>query len=206
LTRLESSSELLIGQWEEAPRIRALIEVFHEIATDDILTGVDRLQDMRTIDLAEGIHLDRIGQRLGVGRPITTNPELDPRFGFGESGQSFDAVAFEGDPEFQSVFPIPDTVFRKLLKARAVTLLSAGEPASLLRSIHELDQTAVLIDNRDMTIDVFTNERDLIEIADQQGAIARNAGVLLQYKDRDRFGFDEAGQAFDQSPFEAEKT
>ena len=54
---------------------------------------------------------------------------------------------------------------------------------------------------RDMTVRVVTDHQELLEMADEQGALPRTAGVQVVYVDRERFGYDDAGQPFDEGSF-----
>ena len=78
------------------------------------------------IDTAEGVWLDYLGTRLGLKRPATTDPALDDRFGFDMAGLGFDQAPFRGDAANDAVYPLPDAVYRKLLRARAILLLGDG--------------------------------------------------------------------------------
>ena len=96
---------------------------------------------------------------------------------------------------------MPDSIFRRVLRARSISLLSDGSLAALSASVRALDAGASVQDRRDMSVRIVTEQQPLLEQADAIQALARNAGVELSYAQRDRFGFDEAGDAFEQSPF-----
>ena len=55
-----------------------------------------------------------------------------------------------------------------------------------------------------MTVRVVTSMRSFLELADTSNALPRSAGVRIEYADRGRFGFDQAGVGFDQGPFTPE--
>ena len=159
------------------------------------------LERMRRIDTAEGVWLDYLGARIGVARPYATATADDPRFGFEGSGKSFDAAPFLGAAVSAARFPLPDIVYRKLLTARGVLDTSPGDFDSLERAIHAIDPAAQVRDNLDMTIDVLTDIKWQIDLADKLGALPRSAGVTLIYRDRQRFGFGDSGLPFDQGVF-----
>ena len=198
---VESSIDQLISQWQGAPKIQALIEVYRDLMVEDVLPALETLRLMRLIESSEGIHLDYLGRRLGVQRPSTVDRAQDPRFGFESAGQGFDQVPFAGDRANDAVFPLPDAVFRLFLRARAITLLSDGTTTALALSIRAIDPSASVTDRRNMTVRVVTSRQSLLEAADEAGCLARNAGVGIIYADRDRFGFEAAGTSFDQGPF-----
>ena len=202
--QIQSSSDLVIGQWESSTILRGLVDIYKDAMQDEAVVAVEAVTDMRLIEKAEGVHLDWVGRKLGLARPSTTDPAQDTRFGFDEAGVAFDQRPFFGDQENAAVFPLPDATYRRMLRARAIALLSDGTMAALIRSIHAIDPGAVVSDQRDMTIRVVTSSQRQLELADEIGALARNSGVNIRYVDPDRFGFDEAGDSFDQSPFTTE--
>ena len=201
---IETTADLLIGQWEGSPKIRGLAEIFRDMMVEDVIPALEEIRLMRQIESAAGVHLDYLGRRLGVERPASTDPAQDLRFGFDAAGQGFDQVPFSGDTSNDAVFPLPDGVYRRFLRGRAIALLSDGTFQTLVRSVRAIDGGAAVQDRRDMTVRVVTSRQSLIELADASGCLARNAGVLLTFAQRGRFGFDEAGVPFDQGPFSTE--
>ena len=167
------------------------------------LTALDRIKLMRSIDGAEGVWLDWLAARLGLTRPATSDPSADPRFGFDDAGDPFDNQPFRGDAVNDSFYPLPDSLFRRLLRARAILILGDGTTATFGRAVRAIDDGAQVTDNRDMTVRIVTTQEELFELADSAGALPRTAGVLIIYADPERFGFDAAGQPFDNAPFRA---
>ena len=200
---LEASTDLLVGFWSGSPRLRGSIDAMLDPLRDDVLPALDQLQLMRAIDDAEGVWLDYLGVRYGLRRPSTTDPAADTRFGFDDAGAGFDQQPFRGDRANDSVYPLPDALYRKLVKARAILDLADGTPQTFARAVRAIDPAAIVRDNRDMTVTVRTNEQPLIELADAAGALPRTAGVRIIYQATDAFGFDQAGVGFDQAPFRA---
>ena len=198
---LQSNLNLIIGQWENSPRLRALVKILQDILVEDALPALENVQLMRQIATARGVHLDAIGRRLGMNRPTSSNRILDPRFGFDKAGQPFDTVPFAGTTENDALFPMPDENYKRFLQARVITLLSDGRTSDFVRAVHIIDQSAVITDLRNMKLRIITNFKDMLQQADQIGALPRNAGVEIVYADRDRFGFDQAGVAYDQGAF-----
>ena len=198
--KLEASSDLLIGQWEHSPRIVALVDAYVTQA-QQIRDSIDELRIGRTLDRAVGVWLDWIGDRVGLRRPYTPNPTIDPRFGFDDAGVGFDVVPFRGDASNDATFPLPDATYRHLLKARFVTIRSDATFRSIKRAVQYVDPGASVQDRRNKTLRIVTSRRSLLELADRIGALPVSAGVGLVFADRDRFGFDESGVGFDQGAF-----
>ena len=192
---------ILLDQWQPAPKLRAIIDDVIAPVRGDTLGGIDALDLYQRLDSAEGVWLDRLGDRIGMARPSTSDPTIDRRFGFDDAGVGFDQRPFRGDAANDAVYPLPDEVYRRILRARVVTLLGDGTATTLLRSAREIDPSVSVQDQRTMTVRVVTNEPDLLRLADLCGALPRSAGVSLTYADRGRFGFDDAGVGFDQGPF-----
>ena len=201
---IESSSSLLIGQWSGATRMQGMVDVFREALQDDVLGAIDQIQLERQIETASGVHLDALGERLGVARPSTTDRARDERWGFDSAGEPFDTAPFAGDSANESVFPLPDAIYRRFIRARSYVLISDGTEAYLSLSVLAVDKGATVQDQRDMSVRIVTTERELLQAADAAHCLARNAGVRLTYADRGRFGFDAAGVAFDQGPYATE--
>lgn len=198
---LEATSELVIGQWQLSPRLRAIIDTELAILNDDVVTALERLKLMQRIETAEGVWLDYLGVRLGIRRPVTSDPAQDDRFGFDMAGEGFDQAPFRGVSENDAVYPLPDVIFRKLLRARAILVLGDGTCQTFSRAVRAIDDGASVQDRRDMTVRVVTSMRRFLELADECGALPRSAGVMIEYADRGRFGFDQAGVGFDRGPF-----
>ena len=178
---LQASSDLVIGQYVNSPRLRAMIDAFVEQVGDQAFPAIERIKLMRRIETAEGIWLDQIGKLLGIMRPSTTDPSMDLRFGFEGPSQSrgFDQHPFLGDEANAAVYPLPDAVFRGMVQARAILVLSNGSCQDFERAVRFVDPDATVTDNRDMTITITTARQDLLELADRIGVLPRTAGVSI---------------------------
>ena len=172
--------ELLIGQWQTAPRMRGITRIIVEMR-DQLHADISSVRDQLSVESAEGVWLDWIGLRVGLVRPSTTNPTLDVRFGFDEAGTGFDQAPFEGITANAEVYPLVDNVFRRLVVARAHTLFAATTLPDLRTAIQIIDPAATVTDNWDMTISVSTDYQGLIELADSLGCLPRPLGVGLVY-------------------------
>ena len=200
--RLEARINLLISQWADSPLLQALPRLSVDRG-NEVLAALARLELMRTIDGAEGIWLDYIGSRLGCRRPAVTSPSDDPRFGFEGVTQArpFGVAPFRGMEENAAIFPLNDEVYRLILKARGITLVSHGTLPEFETAVHLVDPIAVIFDNRDMTVTVRTDDSRNLEIADDCDCLPRPGGVDIIYQSLTAFGFEGAGVGFDQGPF-----
>ena len=191
---------LLIGQWQNAPRLRAIIDII-QADRDAALTATDTLRRMLNVHTSEGVFLDIHAARLGLARPATSDPTADPRFGFDDAGEPFDVAPFRGSRANDAVYPLPDEIFRRFVLARGILVYGDGTFGTFIRAVKTIDPGAGVHDNRDMTVRIVTSERQTLELADTAGALPRSAGVAVVYADRDRFGFDDAGEPFDVGAF-----
>ena len=175
---LEATSDLVIGQWVDSPRLRAAIEAPIDAIREEVLPAFDRLTLMRHIDTAEGVWLDYLGVRVGIRRPATTDPSADLRFGFTGPTQSrgFDTVPFSGDAANAAVYPLPDAVFRRFVRSRAVLVLGDGSVQTFAKGVRQIDPSARVRDNRDMTVSVYSDLAVFFELADAVNALPKNCG------------------------------
>ena len=178
-----ASSDLITGQWSEARRLKAHVDVFIRMMDDGPLAALDEIERMRSIDDAEGIWLERIGDILGLPRPYTSDSSMDLRFGFNAAGGPFDFVPYRGLAANDVIFPLPDGTYRRLLKARAVTVLTRGTLAEFERAVKVIDPGAVIVDNYNYTVDVTCTPSllQLVQLADTVQALPRTAGVRVTY-------------------------
>ena len=174
-------TDTLLGQWQASPRFRAIVTDILQPILDNGLDVFRRIELMRDIDEAEGVWLDYLGVLVGVRRPATTDPTLDDRFGFTEAGEQFDVAPFRGSTANAAVYPLPDATFRRFVKARAIMVLGDGTIRTFTDAVHEIDGSAVVVDNRDMSVTITTAMRPLVELADNIGALPRTAGVRVIY-------------------------
>ena len=194
-------NQVLLGQWQAAPRLSGTVTEVLQPILDDAVGAAARIQLMLDIDHAEGVWLDALGRKLGLDRPATSDPSMDERFGFDMAGNPFDTQPFRGDPVNDAVYPLPDIIYRRFVKARAVLVLGDGTIFTYREAIRHIDPTAAVFDQRDMSIRVVTSRRTFLILADSIGALPRTAGIMIRYADRGRFGFDMAGVPWDQGPF-----
>ena len=108
-------------------------------------------------------------------------PSLDTRWGFDLAGAGFDQYPFRGDAANDAVYPLPDAIYRRFVKARGLTVLSDGTFATYVKAVRFIDPNATVVDNRDMTVTVTTALQSLMELADASGVLPRTAGVMVIY-------------------------
>ncbi len=182
-------AELLIGQWQAAPRMRAIVTDVLEPLRDEIGDAVEDLAERRNIGRADGVWLDRLGALVGLDRPSVADLASDVRFGFDAAGVGFDLLPFRGSEANDLYAPLVDTLFRRLVQARGVAAVSDGSTAAFRRAVQKVDPAATVTDNRDMTVTVETSLPDLVRLADSVGALGRTAGVTLLFTEvsADRF-------------------
>ena len=200
---LATTVDLLIGQWLASPRLRAHPQIFIDIINQEICPALDKLQEQLSIDTAVGVWLDYIGVRMGLPRPATSDPAQDVRFGFAGPTQArgFDLAPFKGDAVNDAVYPLPDAVYRKFIKSRAILVLSDGTAQTFGKAVREIDPGANVQDQRNMVIRVVTDavQRPFLELADLVGALPRSAGVLIEYASRGTFGMSDDPDSDEQS-------
>ena len=202
-TRITPPSPLLVGQWRNSVRLRGVVELVSDVVREELETPLNELIRQRRIETATGVWLDAIGARLGVTRPSTTEGATDPRFGFDLAGEGFDVSPFAGDAVSAARVSLGDVVYRRLVRARAIMLVTDGTLAMFTQAIAAIDPSAAVADTRDMSVVVTTGRGWQITLADVLECLPRPAGVRLIVRDRDVFGFDDAGVGFDLGPFRA---
>ena len=176
---LEASTKLLIDQWRapRAPVLNAKIQIFLTAVQTFVLDAMDDMDRMRDLDEAEGVWLDRLGERIGMPRPsVVVQGEV---FGFDSAGVGFDQARIRDEEPVQPQQPLGDALYRKLIRARGWTLLSYGNAEYFLRAVREIDPDATLTDNDDMTFTVTTGFDNDVKLADRVGALPRPAGVRM---------------------------
>ena len=173
-------SNILIGQWVASPRLTGIVAIIQRIM-DDAVDAADRIQLMQDIDEAEGVWLDYIGVRLGIRRPSVSDPSMDDRFGFNDAGVGFNQDPFRGAAVNDAVYPLPDSIYRRLVKARAVTVLGDGSIETFGKAVRAVDANARVHDYRNMSVLIVTSQRSFMELADSIGALPRTAGVMVRY-------------------------
>ena len=195
---LQTTADLLITQWRNQPRMRGTVEIWLEVAQEELLDALSDLRDATSLEHAKGVWLDYLGERLGVRRPWTTRSATDPSFGFDDAGVGFDQGVMHDERGILPTGPIGDNLFLKLLRARVFTLLSLGTIDDMRWAVEVIDPSASVRDNHDMSFDLYTSMSYEIGLADSYGCLPRPSGVRMDVVERGAFGFDDAGVGFDQ--------
>ncbi len=149
-SRSDSMQSHLIGQFQNKPVIRAILNAF-AAELDELNQSAADLKNKRWIDTGEGVQLDGIGDIVGQGRQIDDAVQI-PFFGFAETenGLSFDVGRFFDSWEMwlKSV-NLADPEYRLLLKSKIFknkTQCTAEETIASLKNIYNAD--LVLIEDR----------------------------------------------------------
>ena len=172
---------VLLPQWQTSPLIRRLVTDSIGHSRDTAIDVHDAIKPMLSVDTATGIWLDILGTRYGLSRPISANPSADPRFGFDAAGVGFDQEPFRGAPENDALFPLNDDQYRQLIRARGILVHSDGTIATFLTALREIDPEAIVIDSRDMTLQIISDHIELVQLADSNGALPRSGGIQIEY-------------------------
>ena len=195
LRRLEASPKLLIDQWAGASNLNGIVRSF--VGEGQVqIDALERMEEMRQVDTAEGVWLDYIGERVGLARPSAE--DYSRTFGFDDAGVGFDQGRMRDLGPVQPRTPIGDELYRRMIKARGWLLLGYGNAGYMRRAVREIDPAAIMTDLDDMSFRVTTTQRDEMLIGDKAGALPRPAGVRMVLADINIFGFDDAGVGFDQ--------
>ena len=169
-------SEGIVAQWEDASRLRAVIDGVLEIIQDEIVDVADELQDCLNIGIASNDWLNRIGARVGVARPAVVTSDDVLRFD-GDDGAGFDNFPWHDESILAARQPLGDVGYRKLLRARVATLTRGVSKVDYEAALTHIDSAATVTDNNDMTYDVSTTESSLFALAEALGCLPAPVGV-----------------------------
>ena len=187
---IDSFPGLLVSQWDQAPRLRALAQGLLEAIHGELVDSLDAIERGTRIDTAEGVWLDRIGERLALSRPSVRRTDIE-FFGFdGGDGVGFDQGPFATTiPALVPRVPIGDAFYRCLLRLRSLALLADGSAADLERTLRSEFPQAQVVDNGDMTITVQgisdDRRRNLLPLVHSVVDRLKPAGVALTIEELD---------------------
>ena len=180
-----SNAGLLIQQWQQAPRMRALVDALQGVMDDHLIRPLADMEERLRIDTAEGFWLDCIGERLMLPRPATDIANF-ASFGFhGSDGVGFGQGPFSTVVEALSPrLPVGDEFYRKLLMMRAEALLADGTVERLSDAVGHVFPGVSYRDGGDMTAEVQgayqgLDSRSLLEALYLAGGLPSPAGVEL---------------------------
>ncbi len=182
---VHANAGLLIQQWQQAPRMRALVDALQGVVDDHLVRPLADMEERLRIDIAEGFWLDCIGERLMLPRPATDIANF-AFFGFhGSGGVGFDQGPFATVVEALSTrVPVGDEFYRKLLMMRAEALLADSTVERLSDAVGHVFPGVSYRDGGDMTAEVQgsyqgLDSRSLLESLDIAGGFPSPAGVEL---------------------------
>ena len=182
---VHANAGLLIQQWQQAPRMRALVDALQGVVDDHLVRPLADMEERLRIDIAEGFWLDCIGERLMLPRPATDIANF-AFFGFhGSGGVGFDQGPFATVVEALSTrVPVGDEFYRKLLMMRAEALLADGTVERLSDAVGHVFPGVSYRDGGGMTAEVQRayqglDSRSLLEALDIAGGLPSPAGVEL---------------------------
>ncbi len=202
-------TERLVRQYQKSTRLKGLIDGINQLIQDQIIDPVNQIADNLNVLTAQEIWLDRIGERLKLGRPFVNDTSIQ-RFGFDDAGAGFDQEPFNSI-NLGGETGVSDDIYRALLIARGMQLITDGSITSVDEVLQIAFGSGHYIDNQNLTVSVrFDRVFDLngITILLNTGLLTKPAGVRIlrvfsTYADG-AFGFDDAGVGFDQTPFAQE--
>ena len=77
----DAIARLLVSQWRNAPRLQGLIKGLLGLVDELLVQSLAQVEMGSSIDSAEGVRLDWVGERLGLLRPGTLDTSFE-HFGF----------------------------------------------------------------------------------------------------------------------------
>ncbi len=182
---VHANAGLLIQQWQQAPRMRALVDALQGVMDDHLVRPLAEMEERLRIATAEGFWLDCIGERLMLPRPATNLSNFAP-FGFhGSGGVGFDQGPFATVVEALSPrVPVGDVYYRSLLHMRAEALLADASVSRLETAASRVFPGTQYEDHGDMTATVHSpyrsrDDRNVLAALDAVGGLPSPAGVSL---------------------------
>ena len=180
---IDDRLNLLISEWQGHERINDLLRGHYELIDRELVAPLVRLEDMRHIDVAEGVWLDYIGRRLGFERPDVNADVV--RFGFDNSdGAGFDQAPFQSSQVLRPLEPATDAMYRLCLKVWAGTILSDGTISDMTTAVRRAFPRAYYMDANTWSLTLVTGSATPAEISaraalTQRDAWPRPAGIML---------------------------
>ena len=176
----EASTDLLISQWANAFKLRTLLDIWFEALDVQIREPRERLRLMQNLNTAEGVWLDRIGERVNLERPSLPSTITSDYFGFDSAGVSFDQQPFTPDSALAGRVPMGDGAYRNALRARAVMLTGRGSLADYRRAIQFIEPAATVTEGT-LKFTITTANQNLIQLLIDAGAVIKIPGVQINY-------------------------
>ena len=163
----------LVAQWQGKPRMAAVLGVWLDVLDEEITQPRKRLLAMLNPNTAEGVWLDKLGERIGLQRPWTPSSLFD-EFTLGEHG--WDEAPWGRLETLEARTPVSDGEYRSIVLAGAHEVACNGTLACQLRAMKLLDPDATIVDNHDMTV-TLTIRDGILLLANRAGLLIGPAGV-----------------------------
>lgn len=178
---LSTTVDRFVSQWADATRLRTLGQIWLDTLRTEIVEPTEAIQAQRSLETAEGVYLDRIGDLLGCPRPaLAVASDQSDVFGYDGAGVGFDQGRMADESGFgDPVEPIADAIYRPMLRARRTTILGDGSVESLETAARHIDASATVEDGFDMTVTITTTMKPVMDLAVKCRAVGAPAGVTL---------------------------
>ena len=182
---VHANAGLLIQQWQQAPRMRALVDALQGVMDDHLVKPLGEMEERLRIDIAEGFWLDCIGERLMLPRPATDIANFASLGFHGSGGVGFDQGPFATVIEALSPrVPVGNEYYRLLLMMRAEALLADSTVERLSDAVGHVFPGVSYRDTGDMTAEVQRayqglDSRNILKALDGVGGLPSPAGVEL---------------------------
>ena len=165
---------LLIEQWRGGTGLSDFMRDVLAIIDTQLVQPLVAIEAGASLDTAEGVFLDYIGERLGFTRPTRDDTNIE-RFGYdNSSGKGFDQAPFYTvDPQAVGRIPVGDDEYRSILRARAQAVTGAANRTAIEAAGEAMFDTDFSIDWEDSAELSITAE----DSRDEYDAIVANVYV-----------------------------
>ena len=173
---------LLLSQWRESTKMAALTRELVGVVHRRLVEPLQTLEDMRNIDLAEGVWLDYIGERLGFPRPYVSTPGVEYFDLAPSSGVGFDQAPFRSTlVDVFNLTPVVDGVYRDCLRVWAGNLLHDGTIPVMNQAVRRVFPAAYYTDGLDgtLTLTIATTLTVSKQVMTDFDVYPRPAGIAL---------------------------
>ena len=176
-------SSLLIGQYEGAVNLRALLSGVLGLYQDQFMAPLFSLGELADLFLSYGDWLDFIGERLGLSRPYILGTSVR-YFGFGsdtDRGTWDEVPLYDLEQALDDLRPLDDDRYRSLLRGRGLSLrLGTSVPDIEAVAAAVFTFGGYVVDSAGaLTLYVEDDRDDMAELAGNAGVVPRPAGIPL---------------------------
>ena len=173
---------LLISQWRDNDKMAALVRGLFDVIDRRLLQPTSALENMRSLDLAEGVWLDYIGERLGFPRPYVNTPNVQYFDLAPGSGVGFNQAPFRSRiVDTFNLTPVVDSAYRNILRVWAGNLLHDGTIPVMNAAVRRVFPAAYYTDGVDgtLTLTIATTLSVEKSVLTDLDGFPRPAGVAL---------------------------